>query len=237
MKYAIVTGGTKGIGLNIVKTLLSSGYYVYATYAADAVAANNAESELLSINSLFSIHKVNHSSSDEIHQFAASITHPIDCIVCYAGTTIRKTTSEITDQEWNNMMQVNVNSHFYLIRDLWQQIEPTARIIFIGSLMAIHPHATSLPYAVAKAALHAMAKNLVKDFDGTQVTVNVIAPGFVDTDWQKNKPEEIRNNICQKTALHRFASPEEIASVVQFLIDNPFINGEVIEVSGGYNYR
>ena len=237
MKYAIVTGGPKGIGLSIVKVLLQSGYYVYVTYAADVDAATCAETEFLSISSSFSIHKVNQSRPAQIHQFAASIFQPVDCIVCNAGTTIRKATSEITDQEWNNMMQVNVNSHFYLIRDLWQQIQPTARIIFIGSLMAIHPHATSLPYAVSKAALHAMAKNLVKDFEGTQVTVNVIAPGFVDTDWQKDKPMEIRDNICQKTALHRFASPEEIARVVQFLIDNPFVNGEVIEVSGGYNYR
>lgn len=104
-------------------------------------------------------------------------------------------------------------------------------------MMAIEPHATSLPYAVTKAALHAMAKNLVKDFEGTGTTVNVIAPGFVETDWQKNKPQEIRERICTKTAVHRFATIEEIADTALFLLRNPFVNGAVIEVSGGYCYK
>ena len=80
-------------------------------------------------------------------------------------------------------------------------------------------------------------KNLLKDFEGTNVTINTIAPGFVETEWQKNKPQEIKNNIYNKTALHRFATPDEIAEVVKFLLHNPFVNGDVIEVSGGYSYK
>lgn len=238
MKNAVVTGGTKGIGLGIVKALLREGYFVYLTYANDQEAAQYAEQELSAVSTSFSIHQVNQAEADAVHSFAHSLAGtPIHCIVCNAGTTVRKCTPDLTDEDWYRMMQVNVNSHFFIIRDLWNQIQPNSRIIVIGSLMAIEPHATSLPYAVTKAALHAMAKNLVKDFEGTNTTVNVIAPGFVETDWQKNKPQEIRERICAKTAIHRFAAIEEIADTALFLLHNAYVNGAVIEVSGGYNYK
>lgn len=238
MKNAIVTGGTKGIGLSIAKVLLSEGYFVYLTYASDAASAQRAEQELRDISPNSRICHVDQSDSANIHAFSRSLAGiSVDCIVCNAGTTVRKATPDLTDGDWERAMQVNVNSHFFLIRDLWSQIQPDARIVFIGSMMAVYPHATSLPYGVTKAALHALAKNLVKDFEGTGTTVNVIAPGFVDTDWQKNKPQEIRDNICRKTALHRFASPEEVADAVRFLLHNAFVNGAIIELSGGYCYK
>ncbi len=238
MRNAIVTGGTKGIGLGISKALLREGYFVHLTYANDQEAAQHAEQELSAVSTFFSIRQVNQTEAEAMHSFAHSLAGtPIHCIVCNAGTTVRKATSDLTDEDWLRMMQVNVNSHFFLLRDLWQQIQPNSRLIFIGSMMAIEPHATSLPYAVTKAALHAMAKNLVKDFAGTGTTVNVIAPGFVETEWQKNKPIEIRNRINEKTAVHRFATVEEIADTAKYILHNAFINGAVIEVSGGYCYR
>ncbi|MCD7714042.1 MAG: SDR family oxidoreductase [Prevotella sp.] len=110
-------------------------------------------------------------------------------------------------------------------------------IVLIGSMMAVYPHGTSLAYGVTKSAVHALAKNLVKCFEGKNVTVNAIAPGFVETEWQKDKPIEIRNNICNKTALKRFATVDEIADAVRFCIYNPYVNGSIIEVSGGYSYK
>ena len=124
-----------------------------------------------------------------------------------------------------------------LVRDLYDSIAPNARIVFMGSMMGVLPHSVSLAYGVSKAAEIALAKNLVKEFAGTGTTVNVIAPGFVDTDWQKNKPQEIRQNICNKTAAGRFAEPEEVAEAVRFCVKNAFINGSVIEIHGGYNYK
>ena len=165
MKNAIVTGGTKGIGFSIVKTLLREGYFVYVTYSTDVEAVSHAEIEFKKISSSFCIKCVNQLYSEQVHNFTKELAGlSVDCIVCNAGNTIRKSTPDITDQDWNDVMQVNVHSHFFLIRDLWTQISSDARIIFIGSLMAIYPHATSLPYGVAKSALHALAKNLLKDF-------------------------------------------------------------------------
>ena len=109
--------------------------------------------------------------------------------------------------------------------------------LFTGSLMGILPHSVSLSYGVTKAAVLALAKNLVKFFEDTDTTVNAIAPGFVETEWQKNKPQEIRNNIYNKTAIKRFADPKEIADAVRFCINNAFVNGSIIEVSGGYCFK
>ena len=151
--------------------------------------------------------------------------------------TLRNGLQEIQEEDWERVMQMNVNSNVYLIRDLFDVIPNGSRIVFTGSLMGILPHSVSLSYGVTKAAVMALAKNLVKCFEGTGTTVNAIAPGFVETEWQKNKPEEIRNNIYNKTAIKRFAAPEEIADAVRFCINNAFVNGSIIEVSGGYCFK
>lgn len=240
MKKAIVTGGNKGIGLAVVEDLLRNGYFVYLTFASDTDAVKTAEKKLSLISPNYRIMHVDQSNDSDLYQFTkeiSSIEKTIDCIICNAGTTIRKKAKDITNDEWEKVMQVCVNSHFYLIRELWNNLSNNARIIFTGSMMGIFPHASSLAYGVAKSAVHALAKNLIKEFEGTNITVNVIAPGFVDTDWQKNKPQEIKNTIYQKTALHRFATPEEVSKSILFCINNEFINGAVIEVSGGYCYK
>ena len=112
MKNAIVTGGTKGIGLSIAKMLLKENYFVYITYATDVDAAQQAELELCKINSAFCIKRVNQLYAEQIHFFTKELENQsIDCIVCNAGSTIRKATPDITDNEWNDIMQINV--HFW----------------------------------------------------------------------------------------------------------------------------
>ena len=240
MKYAVVTGGTKGIGLGIVKVLLERGFHVFTNYARDKESAERVGQELEQWKDRLSIVQADQSDKESFArfvQFVKSKAESISCIVCNAGMTIRKPNMEITDEQWEQVMQVAVNSHFYLIRDCYEMIEPDSRIIFIGSMMGVLPHGTSLPYGVSKAAVHALAKNLVKEFEGTGTTVNAIAPGFVETEWQKNKPQNIRENIYGKTAIKRFEDVDEITNAVAFCLDNQFVNGSVIEVSGGYCFK
>ena len=135
------------------------------------------------------------------------------------------------------MMEVAVNSHYILIRELYGLIPEGSRIVFTGSQMGLMPHAMVLAYGVTKSAVHALAKNLVKEFEGTGTTVNAVVPGFVETPWQKEKPEEIKQNIYRKTAIHRFASVDEVVDAYRFCIENPFVNGSLIEVNGGYSYK
>lgn len=231
MKNAIVTGGTSGIGYGVALMLLDKGYRVYATY----IRADFTEEK-----DNFIPVKIDQSLRVEVYNFIQKIKNEcdtVDCIVCNAGMTIRKSFTETTDADWDKMMEVSVNSHYILIRELYSLIPSNSRIIFTGSQMGIHPHATVLSYGVTKSAIHSLAKNLVKEFEGTGTTVNAIVPGFVATPWQKEKPEEIKQNIYKKTAIHRFASVDEIVKAYQFCIDNPFINGSLIEVNGGYCYK
>ena len=231
MKTAIVTGGTSGIGLGVAKMLLSKGYKVYATYTGEEFTESIANYKAV---------KVDQSKRNELYTFISLIKeecNTIDCIICNAGMSIRKQFTQTTDADWDAMMEVAVNSHYILIRELYALIPHNSRIVFTGSQMGLVPHATILGYGVTKAAVHALSKNLVKEFEGTGTTVNAIVPGFVDTPWQKEKPEEIKQNIYNKTAIHRFATIEEVVEAYRFCIDNPFVNGSLIEVNGGYSYK
>lgn len=240
MRCAVVTGGSKGIGLEIVKNLLERGYSVIANYSSDDSQAEKVRHELQKYGERFSLVKASQSDREEFKCFTTYIRskfEKIDCIVCNAGATLRKNTFDIADEEWQAVFDVSLNSHFFLIRDLHDIIGNDARIIFIGSMMGVYPHATSLPYGVSKAAVHALARNLVKDFEGSGTTVNAIVPGFVETEWQKSKPQAIRDSINRKTACGRFATPAEIVSAVDFCLDNAFVNGSLIEISGGYCFK
>ena len=231
MKNAIVTGGTSGIGLGVAKMLLEKGYRVLATYVGPDFTEQIENFEAL---------KIDQSNRLEVHRFISVIKQRfehVDCIICNAGMSIRKSFTETTDEDWDKQMEVAVNSHYIMIRELYSLIPNASRIIFTGSQMAVHPHATVLSYGVTKSAVCALAKNLVKEFEGTDTTVNAIIPGFVETPWQKEKPEEIKHNIYKKTAIHRFASIDEVVDAYRFCIDNPFVNGSQIEVNGGYCYK
>ena len=231
MKTAIVTGGTSGIGLGVAKMLLAKGYRVYATYVGP-----DFEEKIENFEPV----KVDQSNREELYAFINRIKlecKNIDCIVCNAGLSIRKSFTETTDKDWDIMMEVAVNSHYILVRELYSLIPEGSRIIFTGSQMGLMPHAMVLSYGVTKAAVHALAKNLVKEFEGTGTTVNAIVPGFVETPWQKEKLEEIKQNIYRKTAIHRFATVDEVVDAYRFCIDNPFVNGSLIEVNGGYSYK
>lgn len=231
MKYAVVTGGTSGMGYGVAQMLIGKGYKVFATYVGP-----DFEQEIDN----FEAHKVDQSKREEVYQFISYVksqTDHLDCLVCNAGVSIRRGFTEMKDSEWDMMMEVAVNSHYIMCREFYSIIPNGSRILFTGSQMGLHPHATVLAYGVTKSAVHALVRNLVKEFEGTGTTVNAIVPGFVDTPWQKEKPEQIKQNIYKKTAIHRFASIDEIVDAFRFCVENPFINGSLIEVNGGYCYK
>jgi 3-oxoacyl-[acyl-carrier protein] reductase len=231
MKYAIVTGGTSGIGLGVAKMLLNKGYYVYATYVGPVFTEKMENFEAIMVD------QTNRNDVYRFIEYVKSKCPAIHCIICNAGISIRKSFTDTTNEDWDRQMEVAVNSHFIILRELYNLIPENSRIVFTGSQMAIHPHAMVLSYGVTKSAVCALAKNLVKEFEGTGTTVNAIIPGFVNTPWQKEKPEDIKQNIYKKTAIHRFATIEEIVDAYRFCIDNPFVNGSLIEVNGGYCYK
>lgn len=241
MRYAVVTGITKGIGRAVGECLLNRGYHVIGNYAADDRAAE----EFLHINRDFSSHlklfKLDLSSYKGACQFARSITEnasTLDVLILNSGTTDRTPFGAVTEESWMRVMDVNLNAPFFLVQALSKHMTPdVGRIIFIGSSMGEYPHGQSIAYGVSKAAVHELSKYLVKHFSGQGITVNSIAPGFVDTPWQKGKAPEHRERIESKVALHRFADPEEIAALCVHVIENQYINGAVLDIDGGYCFE
>lgn len=231
VKNTIIIGGTSDIGIEIIKNMIDRGHVVYSTY-------NNTK-PTFQHERLFYV-KADLSKNDEVYSFIEYIKEKItniDTFIYNAGTTCRKKMIDVLDEDIYDVFNINVFQCYKMIRDFFTLFSNDAKIIVTGSQMGVMPHSVSTLYGMSKECLHSMVKNLVKEFDGTNITINAIVPGFVDTQWQKNKPVEIRDNICKKTALHRFATVEEIVKGYEFCIDNDFVNGSLIEINGGYNYK
>ncbi len=240
-KFALITGGTKGIGKAVAECLGEMGYNLLLTYASDTLTAQKlcaGLEETFGIGvAALQADSSDKKSLDIVTRYIANRDIKIDHIIFNAGITCRDSFEEIKYEDWENVFFANVHFPVFLLQRLIKQMNSGGSAVFTGSLMAKIPHAMSLSYGVTKSAIHATVKNLVKFLSPYKIRVNGVAPGFVDTEWQKNKPAEIRKNIENKIALERFCTPEELAGIYKLLIENPYLNGEIITVDGGYSYK
>ncbi|MDR3268005.1 MAG: SDR family oxidoreductase [Tannerella sp.] len=240
-KYALITGGTKGIGKSVASCLAKSGYDLLLTYGSDRVEAAVTADAIRQQNhvevSVIQADISDRQSIDAIAQYLTNHSLTVDAVVLNAGLTYRESFERMTLEEWERIFFANVHFPVFLLQQIAGRIRPEGSVVFTGSLMGIEPHAASLAYGVTKAAVHALTKNLVKFLSPYRIRVNAVAPGFVDTGWQKDKPKEIRRNIEKKLALGRFCDPDEIAEVYKMLIENSYFEGEIVVVDGGYSYK
>ena len=241
MKYSIVTGGTKGIGKEICRQLLNQGFAVISVYHNDDSSALLTKQQFeTEYGNLYYLIKCDLSKTENISFLLSEvkiITETIDVLILNAGKTIRKGVTDITIEEWESVINMNITTPLFLIQRFLPLLKSGSNIIFTGSSMAIFPHSVSISYGITKSAVHAMVKNLVKFLIPFNIRVNCVSPGFVDTEWQKDKPSDIRENIKSKISLKRFATPEEVASVYLFIIESHYLNGEIITIDGGYSYQ
>lgn len=238
MNIVLVTGGTKGIGKAIVLKYLHQGCYAIITYSSDDETAELFQRELdVNYKDKYEIIKADLSKIEEVKIMCNIIRckyRKIDYLILNAGATNRNSFSDMTIDEWNYVINVNLTMPFFIVQSLVDCIIKGGSILFIGAVMGIYPHAISIPYAVSKAGVHMLSRQLVKHLAPYKITVNTIAPGFVDTPWQKSKPLEQRIRIENKIALKRFALPEEIAQLCWDISQNAYINGSLLEIDGGY---
>lgn len=240
-KYALITGGTKGIGKAVAACLAEAGYHLVLTYASDKEAAEEAAEALRrTYDRDVHILRADNSDSgsiDEIDRYLAGRFLTLDALIFNAGLTCRDPFEKISPVEWERVFYANVHFPVFLLQRIIGRIREGGSVIFTGSLMGIHPHSVSLAYGVTKSAVHALVKNLVKFLVPYKIRVNAVAPGFVDTEWQKTKPAEIRRNIENKLSLGRFCEPAELAQIYKMLVENNYFNGEIIVADGGYSYK
>lgn len=241
MVNALITGGTRGIGYAVAERLAHENYGLILTYVSNEESAEAAKTSLLEAGAP-EVHliRADATQASAIEELGASVRKlgvTIDALVFNAGITRRESFEGMSLESWQDVFFANVHFPTFFLQRNIDLLAPEASVTFTGSLMGVHPHGTALSYGVTKATVHALVKNLVKFLAPKGFRVNAVAPGFVDTEWQKDKPAEIRASIESKIALGRFCDPTELGDVYWLLINNGYMNGEVITVDGGYSYR
>ncbi len=232
MKTALVTGSTQGIGRAIGIELLKQGYEVYF----NGRSANSMDKIEDILNFFPGAHYIKMDlSTVENCELLINVLKDIDVLVWNVGTTDRTPFLDVEVKEWNKVFEANVDAPFFFIRAMYHKIKPGGRIILISSVLGIEAKSRSISYGVSKAAINMMVPYLAKEFANRKVTVNAIAPGFIDTGWHDGKTKEQIEKIESECLAKRLGRPEEIAKVAAAIVDNEFINGQIIRVDGGYN--
>lgn len=236
-KIALVTGASRGIGAAIADTLAQAGATVIGTATSDSGAAAIGE-RLAQWNGQG--RALNAAEADGIENLIADIEKEfgkLDILVNNAGITRDNLLMRMKEEEWDEIIQVNLKSVFRaskaVLRGMMKQ--RSGRIINITSVVGAMGNAGQANYAAAKAGLMGFAKSMAREVGSRGITVNCIAPGFIDTDMTRALPEEVRETFEAQTALGRFGDAQDIADAVLFLASDQakYITGQTLHVNGG----
>ena len=236
-KIALVTGASRGIGAAIADTLAQAGATVVGTATSDSGAAAIGE-RLAQWNGQG--RALNAAEADGIENLIADIEKEfgkLDILVNNAGITRDNLLMRMKEEEWDEIMQVNLKSVFRaskaVLRGMMKQ--RSGRIINITSVVGAMGNAGQANYAAAKAGLIGFSKSVAREVGSRGITVNCIAPGFIDTDMTRTLPEEVRKTFEAQTALGCFGDAQDIADAVLFLASDQakYITGQTLHVNGG----
>ena len=239
MKTVIVTGGSRGIGAAIVKELAKSNYNIVLNYNNSEEAAKQIQKELQEENIKIEIFKADISQRKEVKKlvnFALDKFKNIDVLINNAGIDQIKPFMDITDEDWNKMLEVNLNSVFYCSQEVLENMIHNKKgcIINISSIWGITGASCEVHYSASKAAIDGMTRALAKEMGPSNIRVNSIAPGAIMTDMNKDCTKEEIEEINKQIPLGRFGKPEEIAKSVKWLIEDEYTTGQVISINGGW---
>jgi 3-oxoacyl-[acyl-carrier protein] reductase len=233
---ALVTGGSRGIGKACVQALVKAGYAVAFSYVSNAKAAEDLVSELKSSypNATVKAYQSDVATSgsslvETVHKDLGRI----DALVNNAGITRDGLVIRMSDEDWNAVIQTNLTGAFHVARAAAKIMmkQRHGRIVNISSVSGVYGNAGQVNYAASKAGLIGLSKSLAKELASRNITVNVVAPGFIQTDMTADLPTE---KIIDAIALGRLGSGEDIAKAVAFLITSgDYITGQVLCVDGG----
>ena len=240
MKYALVTGGSRGLGRAVSLKLAAMNWPVIINYQSNLAAAAETKQLIEEQGGQAELLPFDVSKKEEVEaaldQWEAA--HPEDYIavlVNNAGIRRDNVMFMMSDDEWHNVLDTSLNGFFYITRRLLKHMMPRrrgGRIVNMASLSGLKGMAGQTNYSAAKAALIGATKALAQEVAPRGVTVNAVAPGFIETDMTRDLPQE---ELKKLIPVGRFGRPEEVAATVAFLVseDAAYITGEVISVNGG----
>ncbi len=237
---AVITGGTRGIGLAVAKRLLADGYDVLLTYKGDVEAAEAAQRELGGSGHQVEAIAADISTADGAGaaiEAAMQRFGRLDVLINNAGITRDTLLMRMNDADWDDVLTTNLKGAFLTckaaIRPMMRQ--RSGRIVNVSSVVGQVGNAGQANYAAAKAGLIGFTKSLAKEVGSRGITVNAFAPGFFATRMTVGLPDEMKVTLLERTPLNRFGTPEDIAGAVAFLVgpDASFITGHTLTVDGG----
>ncbi|MFM7469569.1 MAG: 3-oxoacyl-[acyl-carrier-protein] reductase [Vampirovibrionales bacterium] len=238
---ALVTGGSRGLGRACVMELAKEGFTVLFTYRSQAQQAEETKAQALASlpegsTATVEGYQVDMNDQEAMRGWVNDVLQQygrIDVLVNNAGITRDTLTMRMKDEDWSAVIETNLSSVFFLIREVIKPMmkQRRGKIINISSVVGVHGNAGQVNYAASKAGLIGMTKSLAKELGSRQINVNAIAPGFIQTDMTHGLDTEA---FKERLAIKRMGHPEDIAEMVGFLATKgSYITGQVFLIDGG----
>ena len=234
-KVVLITGGSRGIGREIAITLAQKGYLVIANYNKSEEQAKKLKQE----NTNIEIFKADVSKREEVHKMVEEVItryHKIDVLINNAGISESKMFTDVTDEDWNKIINNDLYSAFCTTQEVITSMinRKEGCIINISSIWGLVGSSCETIYSIAKAGIDAMTKSLAKEMGPSNIRVNSIAPGIIDTDMNKCYNQREIEDIKEKIPLEKIGKTSDIAKCVNWLIEDEYTTGQVISINGGW---
>lgn len=238
-KTILITGAARGIGRAISRNLAGLGYNIVINYNKSEVDAIELKKELTKYNQNIDIFKADVCDRKQVKdmvKFTLDKYKKIDVLINNAGIDEFKLFTDITDNDWNRMMNVNLYSVFCTTQEVLKNMieNKDGCIINISSIWGIVGASCEVHYSVSKAGIDGMTKSLAKEMGPSNIRVNSIAPGIINTKMNDKLSEEELNDIKKEIPLERIGKDIDIAKCVKWLIEDEYTTGQIISINGGW---